>query len=322
MCWSFKIQLVTFYKTGAMGAYDDCVFNTRWSHFSTLNGKLENIANALTLVFILTSNSMLLYGLYKTKHTKGFTNKLFMVMSISDIICGCIVIPVYFANIYLVNDSDRCQQLSQIEGYVYIFFSFSSSVNTMYLSIDRFVFIRYPFKYKQIFEKKRTLVLALYISYSISTAFIILEADANEAFYICSLFLLAFVFVISIALNVFLVKYIRKQNKEIRRLSNTYMQSSYQKRATQTVMVITLVLVLTHLPQVGLLSRFLGLKQHLRPLDRSAILYFHWARLLVLANAGMNASIFISRNKPILKLYRNQFKRLSILKSSFSSNRN
>ena len=215
---------------------EDCGYS-QWSHFSTTNGKFENIANALTLLFILTSNSLLLYGLYKTKQTKGFTNKMFIVMSFSDLICGCIIIPLYFVNIYITGDAESWRQLRQVENSVYIFFTFASAVNTMTLSIDRFVFIRYPFKYKQIFNKKRTLALAVYISYSMSSGLIVMERDALKIFYITSILLLAIVFITSITLNVFLVKYIRKQNREMRRLSNTHMQSSYQKRATQTVMI-------------------------------------------------------------------------------------
>ena len=294
-----------------MEAYEDCVLETRWSHFSTLNGKLENIASALTLLFILTSNSLLLYGFYKTKQTNGFTNKMFIVMSISDLICGSIVIPMYFANIYISRDAKNCRQLSKAENSVYIFFSFPSSINTMFLFIDRFVFIRYPFKYKQIFNKKRTLALALFISYSISASLFALETDTLKTFYIAGLLILTIVFITSITLNGFLVKYIRKQNKEIRRLSNTYMQSSYQKRATQTVMIITLVLVLTHLPQLGLLGSLFRYNPH-RKIDRSTIIYFHWARLLVLANAGLNAVIFISRSRPIIDLYRKHCKSLSM----------
>ena len=308
-----------------MGAYEYCFYKFRWSHFSTTNGKLENIAYALTLFFILTSNSLLLYGIYKTKQTKSFTNRMFIVMSISDLICGSIVIPVYFANVYIDQHPLKCHQLSQVEGYVYSFFSIVSAINTMTLAIDRFVFIRHPFKYKQIFNKKRTLALAVYISYSISTGLIIMETDATETFYIAAIVLLSLVFTTSITLNVFLVKYIRKQNKEIRRLSNTYMQSSYQKRATHTVMIITLVLVLTHLPQLGLLGRMFRRNRHPKvEFDRTTIIYFHWARLLVLANAGLNALIYISKNQSIIKLYRKRCKSLSMrsLRSFTLSSRN
>ena len=79
---------------------------------------------------------------------------MFIVMSISDLICGSVVIPLYFVNIYITGDAEGCRQFPQVENSVYIFFSFPSSVNTMFLFIDRFVFIRYPFKYKQIFNKK------------------------------------------------------------------------------------------------------------------------------------------------------------------------
>ena len=157
-----------------------------------------------------------------------------------------------------------------------------------------------------------------------SSGLIVMETDAIETLYIAGLLILTIVFITSITLNIFLVKYIRKQNKEIRRLSNAYMQSSYQKRATQTVVIITVCLVLTHLPQLGILGKAFSNSAHPKDYDRSTILCIHWARLLVLANAGLNALVYISKNRPIIKLCRKYCNSLSIgsLRSFTLSSRN
>ena len=255
------------------------IYGPGWSHFSTTNGKFENIANALTLLFILTSNSLLLYGLYKTKQRKGFTNKMFIVMSINDLICGSIVIPIHFTLIYGEIHSEKWSIVETIQASIYVALSFAGSINTMILAVDRFIAVRRPFKYKEVFDNKRKLNIVLGIvlstSFTIGGGLALIQTIKRRLFKYMAVggtFLILFN---SILLNVLLILYIRRHNKNMRRLSNTRREASYQKRATKIIIIITSVLILTHLPQTGIVVFFMvGNRQ------RVLALLFHWTRIL------------------------------------------
>ena len=276
-------------------------------HYSTTNGAFNLLANILVLLFILLTNTLVLYGLFITNQTKSFTNRMFIIISISDLICGCTVIPLNLINIYLDEESKDCILMSNIENSIYIILSFGSSINTCALAIDRFIFIRYPFKYKKIASKRRILLLVVTLSYSVGFTIIASRKDEN-LFVISAISVVIFILVVSIVVNVQLVKYIKKQTEEIRRLSNTFVKTSYKQRATKTILMIITILVVTQLPQVSILSYTFITNEERR--TKISFIIFHWTRLLVLMNAGLNALVYISRNKLIIKLYKNKVNKL------------
>ena len=278
-------------------------------HFSTTNGAFYLFCSILVLLFILSTNTLVLYGLFKTKQIKGFTNRMFIIISISDLICGCAVIPLNLINIYLDEESIDCMMVSSIESWIYIILSFGSSINTCALAIDRFIFIRYPFKYQKIASKRRILLLVATMSYSIGVTMVFSRRD-EELIAIFAISAVTIILVVSLGVNIKLVKYIKKQTDEIRRLSNTFVKTSYKQRATKTVFLIIIILVVTHLPQVGLFSYMFVTDVDEKGTITTFLTLYNWTRLLVLMNAGLNALVYISRNKLIIKLYKRKLNSL------------
>jgi len=290
-----------------MDTNHSCKYAKRFSDFSTLNGKLENIATASTLLFIIFSNVMLLYGLYRTKSTKGFTNRMFIIISIQDLVCGCSVIPIYFAGIYIDLPQRNCVTLHTYEYTIYMICTFSTTICTGALGVDRFVFIRYPFKHT-IFTKTKTLWLTVIFSYSISGMLLFTCLYLEKFTSTLAILIIMIVIVVSVTLNVILVNYIRRQTKEIRRLSNTYIQTSYQRKATNTVLIITTILVLFNLPQIILLFATFGGISYQKPQKGYIYIVHNWTRLLILINSGLNALIYIYRNQKAMNMYKKLLK--------------
>ena len=278
-------------------------------HFSTTNGLLQLVTNVFLLLFIIIANSVVVYGLLATKQTKSFTNRMFIMISIGDFLCGCIVIPLYLVNIYLGEGLKDCIVLSKVETGTYILFSFGSSLNIFALTLDRFLFIRFPFKYHVVTMKKRVIMLVMTTSFSVGITMVIL-GDNDQLFAFVASITILFVLTTSLVVNVMLVMYIRKQRREIRRMSNTFVKTSYKRRATKTVFILTIILVVTHLPQVIFLSytSFVVNPSYENNERQQFFLIFLWLRLLGLLNAGLNALVFISRNKGIIDFYKKKFK--------------
>ena len=129
----------------------------------------------------------------------------------------------------------------------------------------------------------------------------------NDYCFLVALLIIFAVILTSVTLNAILVLYIRKQTMEIRRLSNTYIQTSYQKRATKTVFIITILLVLSNIPQIFLLIA----NQVARNPNIEVFMIAHnWTRLPILINSGLNALIYIYRNQKARNMYKLKFKHI------------
>ena len=87
---------------------------------------------------------------------------------------------------------------------------------------------------------RRILLFVVTLSYSVGFTMIASRKDEN-LFVISAISVVIFILVVSIVVNVQLVKYIKKQTEEIRRLSNTFVKTSYKQRATKTILMIMIL---------------------------------------------------------------------------------
>ena len=145
--------------------------------------------------------------------------------------------------------------------------------------------------------------------YAISAVLILLDIFATAIFNIVILVILMTAVIACIILNIALVRYIKFQAKEIRRLSNTFVRSKNQQKAAKTVTLITILLVVSFVPLVVFMLTVTiskGLYYWKTPTE-SSFVFFNWARMLVFLNSGSNALIFMSKSREICQYYKRIF---------------
>jgi len=286
-----------------------CQMSKNISHFNTLNGKLENIAYVFAFVFIVTTNSLLLIGVYRSKCPKTFLCKLFIYISIGDICIAFTTIPAHFLNVYFFEDLQSCATLRKIEELSYIFFANVAGLLTLGVSMDRYMFIRYPFHHAKYFSRNRALYSYVAFCYIISVVLTLASVVLTAFYNLIALILMIIILIASIILNIKLVCYIRAQSKEIRRLSNTFVHSMNQRRAAKTLSLLTILLVITFTPLATFLTTVMissGL-YYWETFNYSSMAFFNWARMIIFLNSGCNALIFIFRSREICQYYKRIF---------------
>ncbi|XP_066930644.1 melatonin receptor type 1C-like [Clytia hemisphaerica] len=288
-----------------LDALRNCREGANLVNFSSLHGMVYDYVIGAVLVFIMISNTLVLFGLYRTNQLDRFTNRLFFVMSINDLIGGAGAIIVFFVNVNIPNENE-CKILGLIEGSVFIFFATASGVNTTILAFDRLVYIRHTLKYSRLFSTKRSVIFTLIAVYGFSTLWTLLEFFCNRIFLLVAGTLEVVHLTIFAVINIQLLRYIRKQGHLIRRLSKNFIRTTlYQTRATKTVLLVTFVCLLTNLPICAYaIYMYVSHTWYPNTTNWTYLVYiFYWSLLIQLSNSGLNALIFISRNKALVTLY-------------------
>ena len=99
----------------------------------------------------------------------------------------------------------------------------------------------------------------------------------------------------------------------MRQLTRVSIQTRYQRRASRTLLMITIVLVVTYFPMICLFTyaiywEYNGDHNEVRAI-KPILIVSNWSRIAIFSNASINALICIWRNEEIRKLYRNIFYR-------------
>ena len=113
-------------------------FQESWDSHQTL----ETFFNFILSAFLMISNSMMLYGIYKTNLKFSIHKKMFLVTCICGLACGLVYV---FENVgKLLAYPDECLQESIVDTALnfIIFFDFG---NLLCICIVRFLAIKYPF---------------------------------------------------------------------------------------------------------------------------------------------------------------------------------
>uniref|UniRef100_A0A7M5V8A9 G-protein coupled receptors family 1 profile domain-containing protein n=1 Tax=Clytia hemisphaerica TaxID=252671 RepID=A0A7M5V8A9_9CNID len=288
-----------------------CFESKQISHFSSTNGKLETIATVLTFVFTVTLNSLLLYALIKTKNTKNFTSRFLIIIACGDLLMACSIIPLHLYNVY-EGTLNSCQNLRLVEDLLYVLCGTTTASLTLGICIDRYLFIRYSFQYSRIIQEKTAIFNAyVIISFLLTSSIMVANVLHKVIFRFMIVIYVDLVAFSSLVINIYLVCYIRKKGKNIRHITRTPVRARYQRRALQTMMIITGFLVITYLPMICLFTfaiywEYSNDKKKVEPIA-SVLVVSNWSRLAVFLNASLNALVYISRNEDIRKLYRKMF---------------
>ena len=270
-----------------------CFESKQISHFTSTNGKLETIATILTFVFTVTLNSLLLYALRKTNNTKNFTSKFLIIIALGDLLMACTIIPLHLYNVYS-GTLDNCQNLRLAEDLVYVLCGTTTASLTLGICIDRYLFIRYSFQYSRIIQEKTAIFNAyVIISFFVTSSIMVANVLHKLVFRFMIVIFVDLIAFSSLLLNIYLACYIRQKGKSIRHMTRTPVRARYQRRALQTMMIITGFLVMTYLPMICLFTfaiywEYSNDMKKVKPI-MAVLIFSNWSRLAVFLNASLNS---------------------------------
>jgi len=286
------------------------------SNVITLNGKFEIVVYIFLFLLIIPSNTILIYSMIKTKETKTNTCKFLLFLGIGDLVAGIVLIPTHITIVHLQRYS--CIGYS-IKQFFEVFLSTSATILTLFMGLDRYIFISNPYLHTACKNKVPVLSIYLTMTYIISIAFggsvvalIYSTVSLRFAtiFNLVSVSMYLLVLSSSLFVNGLLLNHIRKQTMQIRKLSNTHIQSSYQQRATKTVALISCIQFLTISPWIiSLAYMTFEFGEHEYIKNANVIYYIHsWLKMPMLLHSFLNSSVFMYRNKVLVKFIKLRFR--------------
>ena len=251
------------------------------------------VINFISMVGNLTANALVIHILIKTKQLSNNTCKLFLVLSVSDLLIAIFVQNLLPVVLYEIN----CI-VNAVSAFLAVFFTHVSAYTIALIGIDRYLRIKYYAKFKAIWRKKVVLTL-------ISVAFFLSLFIAVMAEISLILGLKKYVLPIYIAVDgIIIIMIVLFQIKTIRASNNVLSESTISaaertnKKITELSKRIMLLLCFFVAPQsVTIYISNSNITDQLSHNQKSILEFFTCIGLIfIYVNGFANAVLFLMTN--------------------------
>ena len=277
---------------------DECyrIFNK--DSFNNLNRKLLLSFLIFAFCFINASNIMLIHGLRRTNRTFSTTTKLFIFLSSSDLVTGIITCPMQVIMLTLGIES-TCLQVG-IQAFFNAFTPLLSMFTLLTMSVLRCLSMQRPLKRTKEKHVWMWLMCQVAIALMLTIWYVDISQKSNTTqslgiFLIVVTALCVLVNGASVVINTFLHFNLSKKNKPIRK-NSTVTRAKQQKGATNTLLLLSIILVLCYFPNgvaFGVIGYHILGRNTVKTVYRD---YVPWAHIPMVLNAGINSFVYTSHN--------------------------
>lgn len=292
---------------------------------------LSNAASiVLSLWFSLSGlaavfgNAVVLWLFYRNESLRTMSNRFLASLSVADFLVGLVIDPVWIVIRCLIQPSDTHGIMFYVIEMLWIHTTTATTYSVGCVSIDRFIAIRFPFRYQHMVTKKRcyAVISAVWLISLLAPFSRILvkheEYMMNENLLLC-LIVTAFVlplFVITFC-YVLIFKTARKQFRSIslgENLQDKNIKSRAKEnlKAIKTVGVVLSVCIASWLPSMVFLAiQYYYASENLKCADEKV--YFAvwpWLEAIAFTSSAINPWIYFFRSEDFRQALRRSFPRL------------
>ena len=291
-----------------------CGFNERLSSASTIVLSVWFASSGLA-AFI--GNAVVLWLLYKNESLRKISNWFLASLCVADFLAGLVVHPMYIA-IRVIAQPRKGSILLNVFHMVWIHSTAATVFNLCCVSVDRFIAIRFPFRYQDIITKKRcyaVIIMVWLISLFLPFSKILVHAMAIKDFW----FSLSFIF-FKLPITVVTLCYIwiftvaRKQASRIKRENlqnsngiNAPVRARQNYKAIKTIGFVLGVFIVSWMP-----SLVISVVEYVTAGDtcfdnKLVYVVWPWIEVVGLTSSAINPWIYYFRNEEFRKAFRYQF---------------
>ena len=290
----------------------------------------ERLSNAASIVLsawlslsglaAVTGNVVVLWLFYKHKSLRTISNRFLASLSVADVFVGLVIDP-YWIVIRCWIQPEVHSNLFMITIMLKIQTTVATTLNSCCVSIDRFIAIRFPFRYQDILTKRRCLaviILVWFISLSLSLPILFFQPgkDRKELFVsiTCTMFL-APLLVVSFC-YIIIFKVAKKQFGRIlaaKKLpdssENIRARVTQNFKAIKTVGFVLSACIITWMPSVVLqLVKFYYMEEEKRcGLRKLTFVVSPWVEAIAFTSSAINPLIYYFRNSDFRRAFRRTF---------------
>ena len=267
----------------------------------------------------ITGNVVVLWLFYKHKSLRTISNRFLASLSVADVFVGLVIDPVWIVIICWIQPRGQ-KNLIMLTKMLWIQTTAATTLNSCCVSIDRFIAIRFPFRYQDILTKRRCLaviILVWFISLSLSLPILFFQPgkDRKELFVsiTCTMFL-APLLVVSFC-YIIIFKVARKQFGRIlaaKKLpdssENIRARVTQNFKAIKTVGFVLSACIITWMPSVVLLLvDFYYAKEERCRIRKVKSVVLPWVQAIAFTSSAINPLIYYLRNSDFRQAFRRTF---------------
>ena len=271
---------------------------------------LTSILSPITIL----SNSALIYGLYKTQQLTTITNKLILIMNISDLCTGIFVLPLTLVTICLTNTLRSCNFELSVQ-FIALLFAYFSFFMLMCISTDRYIHVTKLNKYNQFMNTCRMKTVTV-ISFIFSVLIAYLQTSIPQLWFqlmlrslgLSGVLVMFFLYSLVFRKLAIHTENFKRMLEELGTGKSTIQETKKELSAMKTIRFVLGALLLLYVPYNICSVPWSYYKYDRKvnpPFFLNVILY--WCSIIVLSNAAINAIIFGYANRVVRRFICNKF---------------
>ena len=269
---------------------------------------LHTVALSIIVLYGGISNTILLYGSIRTTVKYNSTQKLFLVLSVSDLWTAVVALPI---QIYIVNLVPNISCLaSSIQVFTANHTPWNSGLTICVISLTRYITVTTK-RLKEFLDGKAfalavflNFLLALAVSFWQAFSFYYKQSISLSIYYFLAGSFALVLLTGVIVLNSKLISFLRKT-----RSKSVIAKSRYQIKVAKTVLLISITTLMCYAPLIigWMVSGYL----YLFELDNIIIaqIFNLWPNVLAYLNCGIGPSIYIVSSGLMLRLWKYLYKK-------------
>ena len=161
----------------------------------------EHLSNAVSIVLsewlflsglaAVTGNVVVVWLFHKHESLRTISNRFLASLSVADAFVGLVIDPVWIVIVCWIQPRGQ-RNLIMLTKMLWIQTTAATTLNSCCVSIDRFIAIRFPFRYQDSLTKRRcfaVIILVWFISLSLPFLIFSRERERIEKNFLCPLYL-------------------------------------------------------------------------------------------------------------------------------------
>ena len=256
---------------------------------------------AFSSLAAVIGNAVVLWLFYKNESLRTISNRFLASLSVADLFVGLVINPIWIVIRCLIQPPSTDIVLTTILDILWIYSTAATVFNLCCVSVDRFIAIRFPFRYQDIITKKRcyaVIIMVWLISHLLPVPVIFEDVE--------TLWLFLTVIIIDIPLALvtlcyfWMYKAARKQATAIIRVNQPGRQQAFaieNYKAIKTIGFVLSVFLVSWLPAFGVSVVHHSATADSCMHDKLYSVVWPWIEAIALTSSAINPWVYCFRNR-------------------------
>ena len=292
-------------------------------HLSSAASIVLSLWLSLCSIASVTGNAVVLWLFYKNESLRTVSNRFLASLSVADFLVGLVIDPVWIAIRFFIEPPSP-SVLHELTLMLWIYTTAATTFNICCVSVDRFIAIRFPFRYQDMVTKKRCytviiLVWLLSLCLPFSKLSVTNAGDINRAIFWFSLTFITFVFPLVIV-SLSYICILKAAKEQFKRICGDKNSRNYNEnikvrtlqnfKAIKTVGFVLGPCIITWMPSLVLMvfDIYYAIENNKDKMRSLLFVVWPWVDAVAFASSAINPFIYYFRNQDFRQAFRRTFR--------------